>query len=313
VWVESVGRLGVILFFLHTSLVLMMSLERAHTDGEGHVALRFYLRRCFRVYPLAIFAVLLSYVLRLPANAWSRQEYTYVSAWQLLSNVLLIQNVTGEPPILSPLWSLPLEVEMHVLLPWLFLLLTRHQRTWRMIIAWMVAGGAAAVVWIFTRKLNLFAFIPCFLSGIVAYNCRNCVRRFSSWLWPTLVSGLCILVVALPYYRRFFLRPQSIALEWIIVLMLGLTWSKFDEQRARWLVSGSAHVAKYSYGIYLGHTYALWFSFRFLKVRGVTALGTAVIGTAVLAVVGFHLIEQPMIKAGKQLVARIVPREVEQP
>jgi peptidoglycan/LPS O-acetylase OafA/YrhL len=51
----AAGHLGVLLFFIHTSLVLMMSLARLK-KSQGGLAARFYIRRAFRIYPLAIVA-----------------------------------------------------------------------------------------------------------------------------------------------------------------------------------------------------------------------------------------------------------------
>src|SRR4030088_949687 len=55
-----IGNTGVIIFFVHTSLVLMRSLERTRARGlRGWVrAGDFYIRRAFRIYPLAITTVL---------------------------------------------------------------------------------------------------------------------------------------------------------------------------------------------------------------------------------------------------------------
>jgi peptidoglycan/LPS O-acetylase OafA/YrhL len=54
------GGAGVYLFFVHTTAVLMWSLER----NSGLLA--FYVRRALRIYPLAIATLLAGIVLRLP-------------------------------------------------------------------------------------------------------------------------------------------------------------------------------------------------------------------------------------------------------
>src|SRR5918996_4625319 len=55
--IGDLGHLGVMAFFVHTSLVLMMSLARLQ-EGPGSIVGRFYIRRAFRIYPLAIVTVL---------------------------------------------------------------------------------------------------------------------------------------------------------------------------------------------------------------------------------------------------------------
>src|SRR5437868_13016667 len=58
---DHLGRTGVLFFFVHTSLVLMMSLERQIAkSGSTFTWLRFMIRRVFRIYPLSILAVALT-------------------------------------------------------------------------------------------------------------------------------------------------------------------------------------------------------------------------------------------------------------
>src|SRR5579875_3289367 len=57
-----VGILGVSMFFVHTTLVLMWSLER-----DPHT-IRFYVRRAFRIYPLWLVVLGLTVLLRYPAS-----------------------------------------------------------------------------------------------------------------------------------------------------------------------------------------------------------------------------------------------------
>jgi peptidoglycan/LPS O-acetylase OafA/YrhL len=47
---SSLGLFGVLLFFVHTSLVLMYSMQRSHLTGIG-LFKDFYIRRFFRIYP----------------------------------------------------------------------------------------------------------------------------------------------------------------------------------------------------------------------------------------------------------------------
>ncbi len=59
---RQVAQLGVLLFFIHTSLVLMMSLRRL--EAAPNMVARFYIRRVFRIYPLAIVTIACAVFLR---------------------------------------------------------------------------------------------------------------------------------------------------------------------------------------------------------------------------------------------------------
>src|SRR5258708_39971052 len=64
----SLGRGGVIIFFVHTSFVLMGSLERLQQDGGGKWQLGrgVWCRRFFRIFPLSILFVVLIGMFRVP-------------------------------------------------------------------------------------------------------------------------------------------------------------------------------------------------------------------------------------------------------
>jgi peptidoglycan/LPS O-acetylase OafA/YrhL len=300
-FVEAIGRFGVILFFLHTSLVLMLSLDR--TALEPSFAARFYVRRIFRIYPLSILAVVTTFVLRLPPNAWSRLHYSPISIPQLISNLLLTQNITQHAPVLSVIWSLPLEIQMYAVLPFLFLLVQPQNWRLRLLTCFGIAVASAGLVWHLTGKLNIFAFIPCFLAGVMAYKRAGRDRTLPPWIWVSLIPVSLISLAALPFYQRHLLQPISIIMEWAVVWTLGFVWPIFHEVTWKPAVRTVALVAKYSYGIYLAHTYACYICFvKFKSTPAVSALLALVI-TSALAVLAYHVVEQPLITAGKRVAA----------
>jgi peptidoglycan/LPS O-acetylase OafA/YrhL len=300
-FVVALGRLGVIVFFLHTSLVLMLSLDR--TAQEPSFAARFYVRRIFRIYPLSILAVLTTFILRLPPDAWSRLQYYPISIPRLVSNLLLIQNITQSPPVLSPLWSLPLEVQMYAVLPLLFLLVQPKNWRLRLVTCFGIAVASAVLVWYITGRLNIFAFIPCFLAGIMAYKRAGRERTLPAWIWVALIPVLFISLAALPYYQRHFLQPISITMEWAIVWTLGFVWPIFHEVTWKPAVRTAGLVAKYSYGIYLAHTYACYICFVKFKITPAVSVLLTIVITAALAILAYYVVELPLITAGKRVAA----------
>lgn len=66
------GQIGVLAFFVHTSLVLMLSLERmGHSDN---LVASFYIRRCLLIDFLNVVCVLVTYWLRLPSGPLENPE-----------------------------------------------------------------------------------------------------------------------------------------------------------------------------------------------------------------------------------------------
>jgi peptidoglycan/LPS O-acetylase OafA/YrhL len=120
-----IGHWGVIIFFIHTSLVLMFSMERhqLRSDGESLFG-SFFARRIFRIYPLSILVVLVIALLRLPVGHLRSGNFIVVNlSWAgLLSNLALVQDLTHSESITAVLWSLPYEMRMYLFLPFVFLL-----------------------------------------------------------------------------------------------------------------------------------------------------------------------------------------------
>jgi peptidoglycan/LPS O-acetylase OafA/YrhL len=98
---DDVGALGVLLFFVHTALVLSFSLERLGTGGW--VLMRtFLLRRAFRLYPLSIACVLLVVACRVPEDPF--EHIAAHHSWgELLSNLALTMNLTNTSQVIAPL------------------------------------------------------------------------------------------------------------------------------------------------------------------------------------------------------------------
>ena len=89
-----IGTFGVFLFFVHTCLVLMHSMERSRLDGVP-LALNFYVRRIFRIYPLSILAVLTAVALHLDSvnGVPGLSHVDGVTGGRIVSNLLLVQNL----------------------------------------------------------------------------------------------------------------------------------------------------------------------------------------------------------------------------
>jgi peptidoglycan/LPS O-acetylase OafA/YrhL len=86
--IGDLGQFGVILFFVHTSFVLMGSLGRLdqHAESKRRLMIRFWVRRIFRIYPLAILFILLAIAFRIPIAPGF--QYHWAGLKPLLSNLV---------------------------------------------------------------------------------------------------------------------------------------------------------------------------------------------------------------------------------
>jgi peptidoglycan/LPS O-acetylase OafA/YrhL len=291
------GRLGVLLFFVHTCLVLMMSLERQGGSGWA-LARGFYVRRALRLYPLAIVCVLLVVTVGVPVRPWD--EFRFPEAFDLASNLALTMNLTQSPDLLAPLWTLPVELQMYVLLPGIFLLVARDESgdPARVTALYLLALFGSFVLPGLSPRLSMFASAPAFMAGVVAYvACRNATPRMPAWAWLPFLLGVVALYVGVEEITPGVHHPELAA---GITLLVGLAIPMFAQSTGR-AVNRVCHlVARYSYGIYLFNLVGLWLAFEVVTGVGLAArVGVAVVVTGVLAVAGHHLVERPFMRRRK--------------
>ncbi len=293
----ELGRIGVLLFFVHTSLVLMSSMERGGTGG--HWIRDFYIRRAFRIYPLAIAAVMITVAFHIPTIVPAR--FIPPLPRTIASNLLLVQNVSGDTNVVGMLWSLPIEVQMYLVLPALYLIARRS------VSGVLVAFGVAVIAGLTVQyvpapglwRLSVAVFGPCFVSGVVAFGIlrMNSSAKLPAILWiPVLLSALPVFILLHP-------SPERPAPGWLCCLAVGIAVPFVRELPASLLTSVAKRICTYSYGIYLLLTPAIWIGFvvfgREPRAIQWLALASALV---LLPWTAYKLIEHPAIVMGRDLV-----------
>lgn len=329
--VAALGHLGVLLFFVHTALVLMMSMERLRLSGRT-LYLAFMIRRVFRIYPLSILSTVAILWFAIPPDSWGSQ-YAWPGWGTVFSNFALLQNVTNSVSINAVLWSLPFEVQMYALLPLLFLWLARDASARSVFAAWLVAVALPVTEYVLRGggadlEQNLLTrYFPCFMGGLIAWRgLKFGSRKLPGWLWPVCLAAAIGTYRVLWAIKAFgftaLLNPNrlgarrlpaewplyvDILLEGSLCALIGFSIPWFREIGAAWLKLSSNLIARYSYGIYLSHSAAIWLCFGKWST-GSTAMNLAasVVLTAALSLTAYHLIEDPFIRLGKQLATSAV-------
>ncbi len=296
------GRAGVLLFFVLTSLVLLQSLERAARAGRSST-IGFYVQRAFRIYPLAWACIALVLALRIPATSWS-SEFVAPSAGTLLSNVALTMNLTYSQFVLSVLWTLPFELQMYLFLPLVHRALrgAAPVRNAGLLVALAVAIGIAQPH--VAGRLSLAEFGPCFLAGAVAFAlARKATPRVA---FAALPPALAVLLAGYMAVAASSVEVHPRWLQWSVCLALGALLPFVGEPRSRWLRAVCREIARYSYGIYLFHLVALYAGLNVLREHALPVqLGACLVLLVGLPVLGHHVVERPGIALGRRLSERL--------
>ena len=257
------GITGVCMFFVHTTLVLMGSLER-----DPHVG-RFYLRRAFRIYPLWLLVLGATVVFAIPTSPAAAPAFAFVRPdWRdLLGNATLTMNVYGYPDLVGASWSLPLEMQMYLFLPFLFAAVRLFKGLWPLLV---MQGFVMFYAWrtIPPGVMSLVLCVPYFLPGVMAYVLyqRRRVQRLPEWMFA---AFLLVTVGAMGVWGTF-------QRGWFFSLVLGLALPWFRQIRsARWNRLW-AMIARYSYGVYLTHIPAIYVGLSLLRGEPLAVRGGGV-------------------------------------
>jgi peptidoglycan/LPS O-acetylase OafA/YrhL len=305
----SLARFGVIIFFVHTSFVLMASLDRLAKTAESNTSLTlaFWIRRFFRIYPLSVLFVVLMPVFHIPVGP--SQTYAWIGWKGFLSNIALVQNLTYCNDILGTLWSLPLEVQMYIILPFGYLAI-RGKRHYRSLALWVLSVLLALTIPRITWRLDVFLYGPCFVSGIVAFDLirsKTWTWKLPAWVWPI---GIFAVIAAFGPHDNISLGNKMYR-AWALSLVLGVLYANVQEGQCNWIFRVFHWIADHSYGIYLSHMIVFWVVF-YQMARFPIWVRTAVLIAGAIGIPAFLYvsIEKPLILAGSHIARRLLRTSV---
>ena len=302
----ELGRIGVLLFFVHTSLVLMSSLERQGPRPDWVRA--FYIRRAFRIYPLAIVTVLATAAFGIMPHALPFGSPGLIAHPQLrtvLADMALVQNITQDEPVPGVLWTLPIEVQLYLMLPLAFLL--ARKSVWAVVAALAACCGFALLVTHgFTESIpglwrfgSVVAFAPCFAAGVLAYAILRKSGRppLPGWSFALLLLA-CVAIFKLSHPSE-----ELPVRGWPFCIAVALTITLVRDANESWLTRLAHSICTTSYGIYLLHLAAIWLAFIVLKDLP-TALQWLMFGVFIVGLPAgaYRAIEHPGIALGRRIV-----------
>jgi peptidoglycan/LPS O-acetylase OafA/YrhL len=294
----GIGRYGVFLFFVLSAYLLTRQCLRA-TNRElvtGRFWGRYLLRRLLRIYPLYSVA-LLAYWFE------SRRGLSpYPETGRSVLQALALRNVD------YVFWTIPVEFGYYLLLPIaVAIAVVLKRRVWPTAAVFLVAGGAAGMVWPPRYESAVWPFLPIFLCGsfaaVLGQSSGKTRRKFAvpaGWialLFPILLTPhlFNFLTRSRVPFDRFHLWFLPFGVAWTLVL-LGVV---HGPGRLRSIFEGNVvrFWGRISFSAYLIHLLVM----KRLSVEAPglpPALGTAVFFTVVgvASWISYRLVERPAMR-----------------
>ena len=145
-----------------------MSLDRTGTNTSNMpLAIRFFIRRAFRIYPLSILTVLICYIFSPQVLGFRPSEL------DLTNSLILTQNITGTKSIPGTLWSLPFEIQMYTVLPGIYMIM--KSQSWRgsLLALTVLSCAIPLLLWKSNYPYCILSFTPCFLGGAIGFAIKH--------------------------------------------------------------------------------------------------------------------------------------------
>lgn len=331
----DLGTFAVYLFFALSGCALTLGYRNAFNSPAAIGA--FYVQRWMRIWPVFAVSVGLYLLYRevfkvyytADLSFWVGQLARDFDPVTLVNYLSLTFNITGPRGVLiGAYWSLPVEFQYYLLLP--FALLLMRKKPWGYFIP--LALGAILYA-VYSKKLHFYAdtsffnraFV--FFGGVLAaYLYPEVQRRIP---WAISLIGFCVLVLILGLVRHKFVDlPQNIffisdegnfdGVCAIAMVALGL-FTRVPERVPR-LFNFVEHYGKISYSIYLFHY--IFISAAALAVIHWHIYGgyqkfffvvcIALVGSYVFASFTYRWIEKPGIALGRRWAKSIAPKMLHQ-
>lgn len=331
----GLGKYGVQLFYIVSAFSLCLSLDQ-RTRNERRPLLNYALRRFFRIAPLFYLAIVVYQVkpYLLPADvapvildhgAWPLKPwhviatFLFVNGWHYQSINLIVPGC----------WSVAVETNFYLLLPFLFRYASSLRRALQLVVATLILNIAfrKAIYLIFAPHVapeNLDSFgvfssmslpsqLPVFALGLVMFHVfrflRSGLASRSTTLTATYVGLSLAVVAALPQGAINKAVPEwvrvAVVLLFFSLLLAETSYPLFVNRATIWL-------GRISFSVYLWHFIAVhlvmwathaWYAPHYQgQLPFALAFPCVLAITCVMSLLSYRLIEVPGQHLGRRLI-----------
>ena len=305
--------IGVDMFFL-VSGFLITSLLMNEKSETGSLSIRkFYLRRILRIFPLYYLIIIIAYV-----NYYNiYPEIDFSKFLYFAGNFWLIKINNWTVGILNPLWSLCIEEQFYLVIPFLILLIPiKHLKYlfWAIFFisiifrAWISKTVEYNWMTIYCHILSRCDLLA--LGGLAAY--YHFIGNFRISMHKYLFFGVLaylILIMAIVDYNDYTTLVYATFKKMLftiplLLLFLGMVLNKNEDTGVlKWLKKNKVidYLGKISFGLYMYHTLVAEYIAKFMTGHHSYLLNFAliIILTIAISTISYELFEKRIISLKK--------------
>lgn len=278
--VNSLGRGGVMLFFLLSGYLVFKNIEKQDT-------VTFISRRLFKILPAYWVNVVLIAVFSFLVGK------QIVPADIVLSNLFMVQDVFHKEPMSGVYWTLLIEVKFYLFLAVQYLLL--RDRGILIVLAALI--GINAVIWFARGHASLLlTFFPAFYVGIQIRQ-----AELNGWSRSAVLQVAAVTAVVAASFLFFDEYYANWAAMYVLCeAALLVAFLRIDVSSP---ILG--FFGRISYSHYLYHAAAGYAFFAFIPASGSVIVNLVVVGlvialTTAIAFISYRFVEEPMVAFGKK-------------
>jgi len=312
-FINNVGRLGVILFFVLSGFLITYLLLAEESSFNRIKIKKFYIRRILRIWPLYFIIGVLAFAIfpnisfliwpQFPKdviyNSLILKIFLYISFLPNLSNAFLYII-----PYASQCWSIGTEEQFYILWPILIRSIKRFRIHMMCLIIFIyiivkfftLSEQNPSVFSLFWINFNIDCMAIGGIFAILLFNKKNILKYIlNPYLFYTILLATIILISKGVNFGFFQYEVYALLFGVIIINFANNTSPALSLEN-----KPLNYLGKISYGLYMYHPICLVFSLKMLSYIGIynyyTMLFSSVLITIILASFSYHFIEAGFIK-----------------
>jgi peptidoglycan/LPS O-acetylase OafA/YrhL len=261
---------AVVAFFLISGFVIYFATSKKHVSLKDY-----FLRRFFRIYPIAVCSIILSIIIALI----NKEVLSQSDVKDLGGNLLMLQDITNEPGVIVttfrnnfPLWSLSYE--------WWFYLMFYpiYWLDFKLIYIVTILSLVSWIIFMYTpnHMLLILTYFALWWAGVASaevyvkhgdFTLKNMLPVMACLLFMTVIIYAPLLRSMLPFTANSLINyryPAHFYAASFLFILFGLIWWKIRLYLFDKILNVFSRLSSISYALYIIHFPLIWLQLPFV-------------------------------------------------